>query len=549
MLLKENATAEKLRGGYYTPYNLADFIVQWGFKGIEVQHVLEPSCGDGAFVRSLLARNNQNFECTGVEIIQEEAAKVEKAVAKNPKFNVINDDFYSYYRRQVNDNRFELIVGNPPYIRYQYLTEEQREVQSNILTSNGMKSNKLINSWVSFVVAGVQLLADTGKIGFVIPAELLQVAYSEGLRGYLMQHLQKITIVTFRELIFPNVEQEVVLLLAEKSVNHVGAHQIRTMEFNNITDLVENYNDNLVPFMNVELNNSKWTRYFLSATENQLINHVRQDQSFLSFDQIAEVDIGITTGNNKFFCVDLKTAEQYDLVEICRPLIARSVSMRGIKFDNEALQYNVDRGAKAYLLDFPDSPFQEYSEGQQRYILEGEEREENTGYKCRIRKRWYRVPSIWVPDAFFLRRNYLYPKVVSNEINAVSTDTMHRIRLLLGIEPKKVLLSYYNSITLAFTEIEGRSYGGGVLEILPSEVEKIMLPNLFDIDIGQAQLDELLEMIDQHVRNNDDILGILPEIDRRVLVEMLNIPERVVLSFRNMWLTLRERRLQRGRKR
>ena len=65
-----------------------------------------------------------------------------------------------------------------------------------------------------------------------------------------------------------------------------------------------------------------------------------------------------------------------------------------------------------------------------------------------------------------------------NCCNAVSTDTMHRIKFNDGVEPERILLSYYNSISFAFTELCGRSYGGGVLEILPREVGNILVPNL-----------------------------------------------------------------------
>lgn len=83
-----------------------------------------------------------------------------------------------------------------------------------------------------------------------------------------------------------------------------------------------------------------------------------------------------------------------------------------------------------------------------------------------------------MPDAFFLRRNNLYPKFVLNCCDAVSTDTMHRIKFNNDIEPERIVLSYYNSISFAFTEICGRSYGGGVLEILPGEVGNVLVPIL-----------------------------------------------------------------------
>ena len=125
-----------------------------------------------------------------------------------------------------------MILGNPPYIRYQYLKESQREMQSQILTSHGMKANKLINAWVAFIVACVQLLSEKGKIAFVIPAEILQVAYAEDLRLYLANNLAKITLITFEQLVFPDIEQEVVVFIGEKGEEEKG---IRIIEMNNLS--------------------------------------------------------------------------------------------------------------------------------------------------------------------------------------------------------------------------------------------------------------------------------------------------------------------------
>ena len=121
-----------------------------------------------------------------------------------------------FYERCYENERYDLILGNPPYIRYQYLTEKQREIQAQILTSHGMKSNKLINSWVCFLVACVQMLSDTGKLAFVVPAEILQVAYAEDLRLFLTNQLSRITLITFEKLIFPEIEQEVLVFIGEK---------------------------------------------------------------------------------------------------------------------------------------------------------------------------------------------------------------------------------------------------------------------------------------------------------------------------------------------
>ena len=123
--------------------------------------------------------------------------------------NVLNEDFFDFYERCYSKKKFDLIFGNPPYIRYQYLTEKQREIQSQILISHGMKSNKLINAWVGFVVACVQMLSENGRIALVLPAEILQVAYAEDLRLFLSNQFSRITLMTFEKLVFSEIEQKV----------------------------------------------------------------------------------------------------------------------------------------------------------------------------------------------------------------------------------------------------------------------------------------------------------------------------------------------------
>ena len=440
MILRKDATEQKLAGRYYTPYNLAQFIIDWGMEQ-NITNILEPSCGDGVFLEALVGYDGI-FNCTGIEISEEESKVARERLLADDRFEVIHSDFYEFYNKN-QSKRYDFILGNPPYIRYQYLREEQRAIQSNLLTSNYMKSNKLINAWVAFTVATISLMAKDSKIAFVIPAEILQVKYAESLRSYLMNELNEITLLTFNELIFDGVDQEVVVLLGKKRSDFEGVHQIKILEFKNVNDLIQNFDEKnyYKPFQNINPTNTKWTKYFLSTEENIVINNLINSAECIKFKDIASVDVGITTGNNSYFCVDRGTARKYDLTNISKPLIARSVNIPGITFDIEDWQRNVEQGAKTFLLDFNLIEDASLSEGQKSYIQYGEQNDEHIGYKCRIRKRWYAIPSIWEPDAFFLRRNYQYPKFVLNNCNAVSTDTMHRVSFLLGTDPRKAILS------------------------------------------------------------------------------------------------------------
>ena len=61
------------------------------------------------------------------------------------------------------------------------------------------------------------------------------------------------------------------------------------------------------------------------------------------------------------------------------------------------------------LVRLPDTPYEEYPAKHKEYIRLGEESHQHSGYKCTIRDCWDIVPSVWVPDAFFLRRNNMEP--------------------------------------------------------------------------------------------------------------------------------------------
>ena len=570
MLLKKDATDQKINGRYFTPQPIAQYITRWALDQPNVQTVLEPSCGDGVFLRCI-AEEQQNKDIRTVaieidELFSKKAAAFEDNINwfdkweafnntndsiqdEQSRVSVINDDFYVAYKEGLDDRKFQAIVGNPPYIRYQYLSEGQREEQSWILVSNGMHSNKLINAWVSFTVACVSCMDENSRIGLVVPAELLQVKYSEDLRQYLLQKLNKLTIITFESLVFEGIEQEVVLLLGEKIAN-LNSHQIRIIQCETADDLPSISILNNIDYFDEEKDAvRKWTRYFLDQQQEKLLHRLERDKRFIKFSKIAKVEVGITTGNNKYFCVDNDTVEKYDLKPYCRPLIARSVNIRGASFTQEDWQYNIQNGARTYLLDLTPHSFSDLNEGTKRYIEYGVSAEQNTTYKCQIRDEWYKVPSVWPPEAFFLRRNYLYPKFMLNspEVTAVSTDTMHRVRFKRDNIEKRAIVAYYNSLALTYTEIEGRSYGGGVLEILPGEASKILMPDIFDPQIiNDEKIEELVHIIDDYIREHDDIQELLDITDNAVLIDIMHMSVNEVMTIRNSWLKLRGRRLSRG---
>ena len=127
----KDASKEKLRGGFYTPEKIANFVLKWAVNGNKDYDILEPSCGDGIFLEQI-KKNDFDFKTiTAIEFDPIEANKARKI--KLDKCEVITGDFFKFCNS--TSKRFNLIIGNPPYIRYQYFDKAQREEAENISVS------------------------------------------------------------------------------------------------------------------------------------------------------------------------------------------------------------------------------------------------------------------------------------------------------------------------------------------------------------------------------------------------------------------------------
>lgn len=542
---KSKQTSQKLRGGYYTPIEIAEFLTAWAIEPDEFQTVLEPSAGDGVFIE-ILKQLNTNIEVTAVEILEEEASKISEKIEGVSNFSVENLDFYDFYEefrsKKLNGETegYDVVLGNPPYIRYQYLTKEQRDFQSDILENNGVKPNKLINAWMAFTIAAVEMVKEQGKIAFILPTDLLQVSYAKQLRDFLFDSLSSLTVVTFDDLIFDEIQQDVVLLLGEKGTSALTKERIHNLRVINLKDSKDLTDDVFnVPFDQYKSYSSeKWTKFYLSRDERDFYEHELPNH-MKSFNDFAKGEIGVTTGNNNFFVVNDSIIKDYKLRKYARPLLGRSVEVKGVFYEENDLESNIVAGQKVWMLDFNGKKL---SSNAQKYVDYGVQNDENTGYKLSLRKRWYDIPSIWIPDAFLLRRIGEFPRIVKNEIQATSTDTFHRIKFHENVNTSKFLFLMYSSPTLLTFELEGRVFGGGALEILPGDLVNVKLPVVDDL----LDYDQLIQELDDKFRNGISIISISSWVNEQIKNHTTFSNAQLDNTFL-MWQNLNKRRTGKGK--
>ncbi len=547
--MKPVATYQKLRGGYYTPKAIADFLAHWAIQSPDA-HVLEPSCGDGmlleAAARRLIDCGAENTALSdfvqGIELDPQEAQMaIERLHTLDSSLSSVPihvGDFFAYCQKYLFENRlFEAIIGNPPFIRYQNFPENHRAIAFYLMQRAGLRPNRLTNAWVPFLVAATLLLSKTGRLAMVIPAELLQVNYAAELRSFLSRHYSYLTLITFKKLVFDGIQQEIVLLLGERNGSeHTG---IRTIELDGIDDLIA-YEHTAFTHENLKAmdhSTEKWTMYFLDEEELQLLRTLKARSDLSIAGDVIDVDVGIVTGLNEFFVLNEQQVEQHALRPYTQRIVGRSAHLPGIRFSETDWMDNVERQSPAFLLRSPDVPFYCLPDELKEYVTAGEEKGLNKGYKCRIRNRWYVVPSVWVPHAFMLRQVHAYPKIILNDADATCTDTIHRVKLRNGTPAKTVAAAFLNSLTFAFAEVMGRSYGGGVLELEPNEAEKLPLPLSGAETLDILKLDELLRA--------GDINAVLDITDDVLLKSGLGLSDKEIRMLRSIWQKLRDRRINR----
>lgn len=548
--MKAVATYQKLRGGYYTPEPIANFLAQWAIQSPTSQ-ILEPSCGDGIVLASAVEALVElgadtsivkEHSVQGVELDPHEALQAANRLHElNAPISPVQihvGDFFAYAQERLAKNHlFDVVIGNPPFIRYQSFSEEHRVIAFYIMQQAGLHPNRLTNAWVPFLVASTLLLKKHGRLAMVIPAELLQVDYAAELRWFLSNYYSNITLITFKRLVFENIQQEVVLFLGERNGDeHTG---IRTMELNSIEDLTSYVHTHFTQgdLKPMDHSTEKWTRYFLDKDEIELLRTLEANPNLIQAGNVIDVDVGIVTGLNEFFVLTERQVMEYSLGPYTQRIVGRSGHLQGIIFSDSDWKTNVGKQYPAFLLSLPDVPFDVLPEPVKDYVIGGEKKEINKGYKCRIRKHWYTVPSIWTPQAFMLRQVHSYPKIILNEAGATCTDTIHRVKLLNGTKASTITTAFLNSLTFAFTEVIGRSYGGGVLELEPREAGKLPLPLMGANSLDICEINNLLL--------KSEIEAVLDITDKVLLADNLGLDAKDAKMLRSIWKKLRDRRINR----
>lgn len=536
----------KARGAFFTPPAVAEYVARWAVRAA-TDHVLEPSCGEAAFllaaherVATLLNDDVSGAaRLDGVEL-HDASARAARALLRSAgaTAHIRVSDFFTVDP----DPSYDAVIGNPPYVRYQDFAGADRAASRRAALRAGVALTGLASSWAAFTVHSALFLKPGGRLGLVLPAELLSVNYAAQVREFLMRRFARVRLVLFTERVFPGVLEDVVLLLAEGTggTDHCELLQVQD------ADALAALDPETGAVWTPTTSSGKWTSALLPPASAGAYARATTGTSFTSLLTWGETTLGMVTGANKFFTLSPDRAAELglgddELLPLSPP---GSRHLRGLSFTTH-MRSELGREGAATLLFRPSG---EPSAAARSYIRAGESQAIHTAYKCRVRSPWWRVPLVRPADLLLTYMNADTPRLTTNAAGAYHLNSVHGIYLAeqhrtLGSE--LLPLASLNSVTLVGAEIVGRAYGGGMLKLEPREADELPVPAPAHVQHCAEALRLVRPRVRDHLRAGR-LLDAVRLVDRVILRGGLAFATDDVSDLEQAYAMLAARRRARG---
>ncbi len=474
------AATAKLLGQFYTPTEVAESLIRSVVRSGS-DRMLDPSCGNGQFLR--LHRGG-----VGVDI---SPASCAEARAHAPDAEVHQADFFEWAEH--TGDRFDCVVGNPPFIRYQRFNGPARKRALRLARRAGANLSRLTSSWAPFVAVSSRLLVPGGRMAFVVPAEIGHAPYAVPLLEALCSSFGRVKVIAVREKIFADLSEDAWLLMASGYGERADAIDLTVWE--------EFRPFRRCPRPTKRVTLSAWRahgcrlrKFLLPDAVLDYYGELSASEGCSRLGELAKVGIGYVTGANDFFHLRPSQAAAYGIPRDCLvPAIRKGGQLPNgavrpadvamwLAADHAILLLNLKgkgalpKGVRAYL----DTPA-----GQKA----------RQTYKCRHRHPWYAVPDVSVPDAFISYMSGEKPTIAENLAGCVCTNSIHAVHFHMGASRRAAFEAWGHPLSDLSKELEGHPLGGGMLKLEPREVCAVLLPLAVGIR-EQADLD----LIDTGIR-------------------------------------------------
>lgn len=507
-----NQEHRKSLGQFFTPYKIARFMSEWIIGNPkEKLKVLDPAVGLGVFERALTEINTtKNIDFDVWDIDAEICKRLQKIFDKKKiSARINNADFIESCSWE---ERYDGIIANPPYYKHHFINNKEKVFQS-ICVKTYYQFSIQTNIYCWFLIKSIKLLAENGRLAFIIPSEFMNSNYGEKVKSYIKDSgvLLHLININFEENVFDNAMTTSVIILAEKTKQNHGFVKLynvsRVDEIDNLNTFLQEHEAKSLPVQ--ELNpKAKWRNYFSTDSDNYNKNQL------IKFSEIGRFSRGIATGSNGYFTLSLSEIEKHKLSShSLSHCITKSAHAKSLCFSKDDLESLINEDKKCFIFNGCLSS----DENSKKYISYGESMGIDQLYLTKNREPWYAlekrgISKIWV--SVFGRSGL---KFVWNNTDAVNLTCFHSFYPTeLGKKFLDILFIYLNTkVAKKLLDKEKREYGNGLSKFEPNDINKSLILN-FNL-INETDVEKLRELQKLLISNRDnDVETLIAEADNLV---------------------------------
>ncbi len=480
-----------IQGQFSTPLQLAIDIsektLSYFTKPIDQIRFLEPAIGLGVFYSAILFRTSgiEPLTATGIEI-DTKIVKMSRTLWKDSKLEILNSDFLKSNPPINKNDKYDLLITNPPYVRHHHIKKDEKEFLSSFINDNlNIKVNGLMGLYGYFILIAHLWMKQDGVESWLVPREFMDVKYGRSLRKYLTEYVTLLQIHCFEieDVQFKTAEVTSTIIIFKMSPPKPD-NKILFTKGSNIK------NPNFIREIDINLlkQSEKWSTIIDSENPTDIENIPK---GTLKLGDFFKVKRGVATGANDYFIIDEKIINIYNIPkEFLIPTLPAPRYLTSNIINKKDVED--EHNNKLYILNckLNKSEIETKYHGLYEYIQLGEKKEVDKVYLTRNKKPWYlieqREPAP-ILCAYSGRKSKKGDSIrfIRNKSNVVVTNSYYNLYPKKWIKEKDLQTQekLYDDIFNVLIKIDqkeilkhGRSYGGGFRKIEPKELENVVLP-------------------------------------------------------------------------